>query len=148
MSEVSLAKGRSNARRKAMQALYQWSLSGNDLNEIEVQFYDEQDMTKVDRDYFHTLLHEVPAQVDMLDQSLTPLMDMKKGNKLDPVEQAILRLAAYEIRNRLDVPYRVVINEAITLARTFGADQSHKFINGVLDKLAHEFRQAEITMKK
>ena len=72
MSEVSLAKGRSNARRKAMQALYQWSLSGNDLNEIEVQFYEEQDMAKVDRDYFHTLLHEVPAQVDMLDQSLTP----------------------------------------------------------------------------
>ena len=73
---------------------------------------------------------------------------MKKGNELDPVEQAILRLAAYEIRNRPDVPYRVVINEAITLARTFGADQSHKFINGVLDKLAHEFRQAEIAMKK
>ena len=67
MTEPSLAKSRSNARKKAMQALYQWSMSDNDLNDIEVQFHDEQDMSKVDQDYFHTLLHEIPAQVEALD---------------------------------------------------------------------------------
>ena len=142
MPEASLAKRRSNARKKAMQALYQWSMSDNDLNDIEVQFHDEQDMSKVDQDYFHVLLHEIPAQVAELDASYRPLMDLK-GQEIDPVEQAILRLSTYELQNRLDVPYRVVINEAIQLARTFGADQSHKFVNGVLDKLAKKHRQAE-----
>ena len=147
MTEVSLAKGRSNARKKAMQALYQWSMSDNDLNDIEVQFHDEQDMSKVDQDYFHTLLHEIPAHVEELDGAFTPLMDLK-GKEIDPVEQAILRLSTYEMTSRLDVPYRVVINEAIQLARTFGADQSHKFINGVLDKLARQHRQLELQAEK
>ena len=146
MSEPSLAKTRSNARKKAMQALYQWSMSDNDLNDIEVQFHDEQDMSKVDQDYFHTLLHEIPAHVDELDATYTPLMDLK-GKEIDPVEQAILRLSTYEMTRRLDVPYKVVINEAIQLARTFGADQSHKFVNGVLDKLARQHRQPELQAK-
>ncbi len=147
MSDISLAKGRSNARKKALQALYQWALSGNDLKEIEVQFHDEQDMSKVDQDYFHTLLHEIPANVESLDELVLPLMDLK-GNEIDPVEQAILRLSTYELLNRLDVPYRVVITEAVQLAKTFGADQSHKFINGVLDKLAQEHRKIEISAEK
>ena len=147
MSDVSLAKSRSNARKKALQALYQWALSGNDLKDIEVQFHDEQDMTKVDQEYFHALLHEIPAQVEELDATYISLMDLK-GKELDPVEQAILRLSSYELKNRLDVPYKVVINEAIQLAKTFGADQSHKFVNGVVDKLAHEFRQLEIQAEK
>ena len=147
MTDVSLAKGRSNARKKVMQALYQWALSGNDLNDIEVQFHDEQDMSKVDQEYFHTLLHDIPAQVDQLDETYKSLVDLK-GQELDPVERAILRLSAYELKNRLDIPYKVVINEAIQLAKTFGADQSHKFINGVVDKLAHQFRQIEIQTEK
>ena len=146
MTDVSLAKSRSNARKKAMQALYQWAMTGNDLNEIEVQFHEEQDMTKVDQDYFHALLHEVPVQVAMLDEAYTPFMNLK-GQELGPVEQSILRLSAYELKNRLDVPFQVVIKEAIILAKSFGADKSHKFINGVLDKLAREWRKTEINKK-
>jgi N utilization substance protein B len=147
MPDFSVAKGRSNARKKALQALYQWRLSDNDLNEIEVQFHDEQDMSKVDLDYFHSLLHDVPSQVDELDAVYMPLTDLK-GNELDPVEQAILRMATYELKTRLDVPYRVVIDEAIQLARMFGADQSHKFVNGILDKVARQLRDAEIKPEK
>ncbi len=147
MSTISLAKGRSNARRKAMQALYQWSITGNDLAELEAQFNMEQDMSKVDTEYFHTLIHEVPAQVTSLDALLSPHIS-RDDDTVDPVEQAILRLSAYELKTRLDVPYRVVIDEAINLARTFGADQSHKFINSVLDKLAKELRQLEIQQQK
>jgi transcription antitermination protein NusB len=148
MSEVSLAKGRSNARKKAMQALYQWAMTGNELNEIEAQFHKEQEMGKVDLDYFHALLHEVPAQVTSLDQAIEPYLDLKKGNKLGPVEQAILRLSSYELKNRIDVPFQVVIKEAIILAKTFGADKSHKFVNGVLDKLAKEWRKEEVAALK
>lgn len=146
MTKVSLAKGRSNARKKAMQALYQWSISGNELNEIEVQFHAEQDMSKVDQEYFHALLHEVPAQINSLDEAYTPLLNLK-GNEISPVEQAILRLSSYELKNRLDVPFQVVIKEAIILAKMFGADKSHKFVNGVLDKLAREWRKTEIDKK-
>jgi len=146
MAEVSLAKGRSNARKKAMQALYQWSITGNELNEIEVQFHAEQDMSKVDQDYFHALLHEVPAQINSIDEAYTPFLELK-GKELSPVEQAILRLSSYELKNRLDVPFQVVIKEAIVLAKIFGADKSHKFVNGVLDKLARECRKTEINKK-
>lgn len=143
MSNFSLAKGRSNARKKAMQALYQWHISGNELKDIEVQFQTEQDMSKVDTDYFHSLLFEVPKNISDLDQKLAPLMD-RKNDELDPVEQAILRISTYELLHRLDVPYQVVINEAVDLALSFGADQSHKFVNGVLDTLARDLRKIEV----
>jgi len=146
MTNVSLAKGRSNARKKAMQALYQWSMAGNDLNEIEVQFHDEQNMEKVDQDYFHELLHKVPELVDELDKLIEPHLD-RDSDRLDPIEQSILRLSTYEMKNRLDVPYKVVLNESIVLAKTFGSDTSHKFVNGVLDKLAKELRSVEIQSK-
>lgn len=147
MSNVSLAKGRSNARKKAMQALYQWSISGNELKEIEVQFQSEQDMSRVDTDYFHNLLFEVPKNLTDLDQKLAPMMD-RKGEELDPVEQAILRISTYELLHRMDVPYQVVINEAVALALAFGADQSHKFVNGVLDTLARDLRKIEVESQK
>lgn len=147
MSNVSLAKGRSNARKKAMQGLYQWSISGNELKEIEVQFQSEQDMSKVDTDYFHQLLFEVPKNLSDLDQQLAPMMD-RKDDELDPVEQAILRIATYEFLHRLDVPYQVVIKEAVDLALSFGADQSHKFVNGVLDTLARDLRKFEVEKQK
>lgn len=143
MTEVSLAKSRSNARKKAMQGLYQWAMTGNDLSEIEVQFHQEQDMSKVDQQYFHELLHEVPVQVESLDKAFTPYLNLK-GNTLGLVEEAILRLSSYELKNRIDVPFQVIIKEAIILAKIFGADKSHKFVNGVLDKLAREWRKTEI----
>ncbi len=148
MSNVSQAKGRSNARKKAMQALYQWSISGNELKDIEVQFQTEQDMSKVDTDYFHSLLFEVPENLSDLDEKLAPIMTDRIDDELDPVEQAILRISTYELMHRLDVPYQVVIKEAVSLALSFGADQSHKFINGVLDKLAREVRKPEVESQK
>ncbi|HEX5637609.1 MAG TPA: transcription antitermination factor NusB [Gammaproteobacteria bacterium] len=142
MSEASLAKRRSSAREKAMQALYQWTISGSELSDIEVQFHAEQNMAKVDLEYFHELLHGVPAQLAEIDAMLAPFMS-RQDEMLDHVEQAILRLSAWELRNRPDVPYQVVIKEAIHLARAFGAAQSHKFINGVLDSLARQCRTIE-----
>ncbi len=139
---VSIAKGRSNARKKAMQALYQWHMSGNDLGEIEKQFHEEQNMEKVDTDYFHTLLHQVPAEINDID-SLIAKYSNRTDNEMDPIEQSILRLSAYEIKNRIDVPYKVVISEAITLAKLFGSDKSHTYVNSILDKLAKELRQLE-----
>ena len=144
---LSVAKGRSNARKKALQALYQWHMSGNDLSEIEEQFHQEQNMEKVDIDYFHTLLHKVPAEVSSLDELVAKYSD-RDSDELDPVEQSILRLSSYEIKNRIDIPYKVIISEAISLAKTFGSDKSHDFVNSILDKLAKEFRKVEVDNAK
>jgi N utilization substance protein B len=143
---VSVAKGRSNARKKALQALYQWHMSGNDLAEIESQFHEEQNMDKVDLEYFHTLLHQVPAEVNALDQLIDQYSN-RRDDEIDPIEQSVLRLAAYEIKQRIDVPYKVVISEAISLAKMFGSDKSHVFINSILDKLAKQLRSHEVAMK-
>ncbi len=143
MGEASLARRRSGAREKAMQALYQWMLSGNDLSDIEVQFHAEQNMEKVDVEYFHDLLHGVPAELTEIDAMLSPYIN-RLNEMLDPVEQTILRLSAWELCNRLDVPYQVIIKEAIHMARAFGSAESHKFVNGVLDKLARQCRPVEI----
>lgn len=140
---VSLAKGRSNARKKATQALYQWQMSGNDLTEIEAQFHQEQNMEKVDTDYFHKLLHEVPVNISALDELIAKYSD-RTEDELDPIEQSILRLSSYELKNCIDVPYKVVISEAITLAKMFGSDKSHVFVNSILDKLAKDLRKVEI----
>ena len=144
---VSVAKGRSNARKKAMQALYQWQMSGNDLSEIEAQFHEEQNMEKVDVDYFSALLHEVPAQVNSLDELIAKYSD-RKDSELDPIEQTILRLSAYEIKNRIDIPYKIIISESLTLSKLFGSDKSHAFVNSVLDKLAKDLRKVEIESAK
>lgn len=143
---ISVAKGRSNARKKALQALYQWHMSGNDLAEIESQFHEEQNMDKVDLEYFHTLLHQVPAEVNALDQLIDQYSD-RKDDEIDPIEQSVLRLATYEIKRRIDVPYKVVISEAISLAKMFGSDKSHVFVNSILDKLAKQLRSHEVEMK-
>lgn len=143
---VSLAKGRSNARKKALQALYQWHMSGNDLSDIENQFHEEQNMAKVDLEYFHALLHQVPAEVNGLDQLIDQYSN-RKDDEIDPIEQSILRLSSYEIKHRIDVPYKVVISEAISLAKMFGSDKSHVFINSILDKLAKQLRSHEVAMK-
>jgi N utilization substance protein B len=131
------------ARSLAMQALYQWHMAGQALNEIEAQFRVDNDFSGVDAAYFQEILHGVPAQKAELDELLRPFLD-RPLEELDPVELAILRLSGFELRNRLDVPYRVVINEGIELAKVFGATDGHKFVNGVLDKLAPLLRAAEV----
>jgi N utilization substance protein B len=140
-----LSRLRSLARRRVLQALYQWQLAGQDLKQIETQFNEEMDMRQVDLEYFRELLFGIPTKLDELDALLQPAIDRAFAT-IDPVEKAILRMGAYELNERLDIPLRVVINEAVELAKQFGAEQSHKYINGVLDKVAraNSFRAAEI----
>ncbi|MDE2087791.1 MAG: transcription antitermination factor NusB [Xanthomonadaceae bacterium] len=133
---------RSRARRRALQALYAWQLSGSHMNAVIEQFRHEQDMEVADLDYFEDLLRGVEHHVDELDILLRPHLDREVG-EVDPIERAALRLAAYELKHRLDVPYRVVINEAIEVTKRFGSDHGHSYVNGVLDKVAAELRTAE-----
>jgi len=144
MASPSFVKQRSLARRRAMQAIYQWQMTGNDLQEIENQFMTEQDMSKVDKEYFKELIHKVPQTIDELDTIAEQHMETTV-EETDPIERAIIRLSVYELKIRLDVPYKVVINEAIILAKAFGGDNSHTFINGIVDKAAHQLRKAEIS---
>lgn len=125
---------RHQARRYALQALYQWQLSQDNLQEIELQFVNNNNMKKVDTEYFHELLHEIPAQLDAVDASYAEFLDRSVGS-LNPIELAILRIGSYELVKHPEIPYRVVINEAIELAKVFGATDGHKYVNGVLDKL-------------
>jgi N utilization substance protein B len=118
-------------------------MAGQQLNEIEAQFRVDNDFSTVDGAYFHEILHGVPRQKSEIDGAFEPLLDRPIA-EIDPVELSILRLSTYELKNRLDVPYRVVINEGIELAKVFGATDGHKFVNGVLDKLAPRLRADEV----
>ena len=135
-------QARSRARRRALQALYAWQISGSHMNAVIEQFRHEQDMQIADLEYFEDLLHGVEKNVDKLDESLRPHIDREVA-QIDPIERAALRLAAYELMFRPDVPYRVVINEAIEVTKRFGADHGHSYVNGVLDKLASDLRVVE-----
>ena len=145
------AKGKSakrrEARKLATQALYQWHMAGHSLNEIEAQFRVDNDFADIDGAYFKEILHGVPANRSEIDAALTPCLDLTL-EELDPVELAVLRLSTWELLKRVDVPYRVVINEGIELAKIFGSTDGHKFVNGVLDKLAPRVRAAEVKAYK
>lgn len=132
---------RRKARKLAIQAIYSWQLSQNSIVDIEAQFLTDNDVSKIDVDYFLDLVRGVASQSKSLDTVLEPYLD-RPSKDLDQVERAVLRLAAYELRERLDVPYKVAINEAIELAKSFGADDSHRFVNGVLDKAIDALRPA------
>lgn len=136
------AHARARARRYAMQALYQWDLSGTDLPLIREQFLVAEDFSKADKPYFIELLSEAPKNVDIIDENISGFID-RPFEQLDPVERAVLRLAIYELLYRLDIPYRVTINEAVQLTKKFGAEQGHAYVNAVLDKAAHKLRSAE-----
>ena len=139
----TLAAERRKARHYGMQALYQWHMAGASLNDIEAEFREDYDFSHVDLAYFQALLHEIPACVDELDAALEPLLD-RKLDELDPIERTLLRMGMFELTRRIDVPFKVVINEEVALAKKFGATDSHKYINGVLDKAARELRKVEI----
>lgn len=139
---------RSRARHYTMQALYQWQMTGNNLSVIEAEYRTDNDMSKVDVDYFHELFHGAAAVKSELDEAFEPFLKDMTLDRLDPVTKAILRMASFEFKARLDVPYKVVINEAVNLAKKFSAQDSHKFINGVLDKLAVVLREAEVKANK
>jgi N utilization substance protein B len=133
---------RSRARQYALQALYQWQVAGHDVHTVEQQFLEDEGLAKADVALFVDLLRGVPTQVRRLDQALAPLLS-RPLEQLDPVERAVLYIGAYELGEHRDIPYRVVINEAVELAKSYGAEQSHRFVNGVLDKLARRLRPNE-----
>jgi len=126
-----------------MQALYQWQMTGQNVHEVLKQFLTTQDVSRADLDYFQELLTSIPGRVDKLDAALEPFME-RRMEEVDPVERAILRVSAYELISRPDIPYKVVINEAIDLTKKFGADQAHRFVNGVLDQAVKELRKMEV----
>ncbi len=138
-----MSQARSKARRCAVQALYQWQVNGGNVGEIYKQFLVEQNMAKVDEAYFKTLLEGVSRHLDELDAQLKPHLD-RDIKSVDPVERAVLRLGAYELIHCLDVPYRVCINEALEAAKMFGAEQGHRYVNGILDKVAQKSRELEV----
>ena len=147
MSQTGTRKASPAARRKArsfaLQAIYQWHMAGADLAKIEAEFRADNDMSKVDLEYFHEILHGVPRELTALDQIIKPLLD-RDSEEMTPVELSILRLATYEMMHRIDVPYKVVINEAVELAKSFGATDGHKYVNGVVDKIAQQVRTVEV----
>ena len=142
-----MSKNRTKARRNAVQALYQWQLTGQDTSDIESQFIAEHDMNGVDIEYFSELLRQVPLRLHELDDHISPHLD-RAMDEVDPVERAILRMSVYELEFRLDVPYKAIINEAVELAKTFGAEHGHKYVNGVVDKVAKKLRKMEIDANK
>jgi len=144
-SRTSLVPRR-RARKLIMQALYQWHMAAGELTDIEAQFR-EQNPGKIDWDFFHEVFPAVVSVVEQLDAQLQPYLD-RDLSSLDPLEKALLRLGSYELVHRIDVPYRVVINESVELAKQFGATDSHKYINGVLDRMAATLRAVEISASK
>ena len=131
---------RRRARECAVQALYSWQISKNDIADVEQQFLSEQDVKDVDITYFRELLSGVAINAATLDTLMAPYLS-RQLEEVSQIEKAIMRLAMFELTKRDDVPYKVVINEAIELAKTFGAADSHKFVNGVLDKAAPVIRK-------
>ncbi|QYZ64617.1 MAG: N utilization substance protein B [Gammaproteobacteria bacterium (ex Lamellibrachia satsuma)] len=142
-----MSRKRSQARRHAVQAVYQWQMAGQDIGSIVDQFLAEQDIKSFEVPYFQDLLHGVPRHLTELDELLKPALD-RAIESVDPVERAVLRLGVYELNFHPEVPYRVVINESVELAKVFGAEQGHRFVNGVLDKVAKEIRKVEMKAKK
>jgi len=134
--------GRRRSREFALQGVYQWLLSRADVADVEAHIREQDDFGKCDRAHFDALLHGVIEQADGLSKTLARYID-RPMSQISPVEHAVLMIGAYEMQHCLDIPYRVALNEAVELAKTFGGTDGHKFVNGVLDKAAAEFRPGE-----
>lgn len=133
---------RQKARRMLLQALYQWEMAKAPVNEIMAEFLVYY-QGKIDRAFFREVFPQVVAHVAELDEQMSPWLD-RELTALDPIELSLLRLGMYELAHRIDIPYKVVINEAVELAKVFGATDSHKYINGVLDRAARDLRALEL----
>ncbi|MFT5483304.1 MAG: N utilization substance protein B [Halieaceae bacterium] len=144
-SRQSLAAKRRKARHYAVQALYQWHMNKVPLADIEAEFRVDYDFAAVDLEYFQELLHKIPTQVPELEECFEPFLVERSLDELGPVERALLRMGTYELAERIDVPYKVVLNESVALAKKFGAAESHKYVNAVLDKVAQQLRAPEYT---
>ncbi|NIN33770.1 MAG: transcription antitermination factor NusB [Gammaproteobacteria bacterium] len=142
---TSSKQRRIRARRSAVQALYQWGMTNSDVEEIISEFLNERsEIKKADAEYFCELVKGTLANMANLINELKPYLD-RPIDSLDPVERAVLLVSLYELIYRPELPWRVVVNESVELAKMFGAEQSHKFINGVMDKVAHKIRSVEIS---
>ena len=135
---------RRKARELAVQAVYSWQMSENSVTDVEAHFLTENAKRRFEIEYFQQLFRGVTAHVSELDDAIAPHVD-RPIDEIDHIEKAILRVGVFELKDCLDVPYRVVINEAIELAKVFAADDSHKFVNGVLDKTVKLVRPQENT---
>ncbi len=135
-------RARSQARKFAMQALYQWQMTQQSAKDIEGQFIERDDFGGADREYFHELLDQCITREQEIEQNTSKYVD-RPLEQLDPVERAILLIGMYELEHRLEIPYRVVINEAVELGKRFGATDAHKYLNAVLDRASKEKRGAE-----
>jgi N utilization substance protein B len=142
-------RARARARRRVLQALYQWQLTGHEPMDIERQFLGDHRLGRMDLVYFSEVFRGVTAQAESLDRVFDAYLD-RPARTLDPVELALLRLGSYELSERLDVPYRVCIDQAVELAKSFGAEQSHRYINGVLDRVGQTMplRRAELNAQQ
>ncbi len=136
-------RGRVRARRCAVQALYQWQMAGAEPSAIVREFVADRELVSVDMAYFSNLVREVPLQFETLKADLEPCLD-RAWKSLDPVERSVLLIGAFELRNCLDMPFRVVINEGVELCKMFGTAEGHRYINGVLDRLAQTQRAVEV----
>jgi transcription antitermination protein NusB len=149
MGATSKAPARSARRRSrelAVQGIYQWRLTGADLAMVEKQMREEKNLGNYDVEFFSVLLRGVLMQHADLEAAIAPYLDRPLG-ELSPVEFSVLLLAAYELLQRPEIPYRVIINEAVDLAKTYGGTDGHKFVNGVLDKLAAQVRAVEVAAR-
>ena len=142
----AVASERHKARHFAMQGLYQWHVTGAQANEIAAQFRVDFNMKGTDLDYFMELLSGVQRTSKALDELLSPYA--RTLDECDPITHSLLRIGVYELKNRIDVPYKVSINEAVNLAKKFGPEDSHKFVNGLLDKVATEVRALEVAAQQ
>ena len=141
--EKEAIKGKRRARKLALQALYQWLMSGSELCEIEAQFRVANNMDKVDVPYFCRLLHGVPEHIKALEEAISPFLDRPIVG-LNPVELTALRLGAFELIHCPEIPYKVVLDESISLTKEFGSQDGHRYVNGVLNNLAKITRTIEM----
>ncbi len=142
-----MSNSKTNARKALVQALYQWQMAGQSTLDIESYFQEEGHLKDAQKNYFKDVLHAIPKNLDEIDNAMKGFVD-RPVDSIDPVERAILRLGVYELLYKPEMPYRVVLNEAINLAKEFGADGSHKYVNGILDKVAQLERNVEIKTKQ
>ena len=140
-------KGKRRARKLALQALYQWLLSGTELTVIEAQFRVVNDMRKVDADYFCRLLYGIPAQLGLIEDAFVPFLD-RPIESLNPIELTVLRISGFELLYCPEIPYRVVLDESVSLAKSFGSQDGHRYVNGVLNNVARQVRAVEINVNQ
>lgn len=136
--------GKRRARKLALQALYQWHMADERLEEIEIQFHAENSMENVDTHYFHQLLHGVEFHLNFLEERILPFLD-RPIQEINPIELSVLRLSTFELFHCPELPYKVILDEAVSLTKTYGSQEGYRYVNGVLNNLAKTARENEIS---